>query len=81
MTEVDGELVGRGTSDIEGFMACVLEAAKYAAKIKDELKNPLYIATLYNEEIGCVGVRPLPLHLKSRGFKARGYIIGTFTEL
>lgn len=81
MTEVDGKLVGRGTSDMKGFLACVLETAKYVSSMKEDLKNPLHIAISYDEEIGCVGVRSLLSYLKERNFKASGCIIGEPTEM
>jgi len=81
LKSVDGKLVARGTSDMKGFLACMLEAAKHAAKHVEQLKRPIHLAVSYDEEIGCVGVRSLLAHLQSQGFKAGGCIIGEPTEM
>ena len=54
-------LVGRGTADMKGFIACVLAAVERLDSA--ELTAPLHIALSYDEEIGCVGVRGLLQHL------------------
>lgn len=53
----DGKLFGRGAADMKGFVACALRAACLAASRR--LATPLHLALSYDEEIGCVGVRPL----------------------
>lgn len=53
----DGKLFGRGAADMKGFVACALRAACLAALRR--LATPLHLALSYDEEIGCVGVRPL----------------------
>ncbi|OCJ66336.1 acetylornithine deacetylase (ArgE) [Agrobacterium tumefaciens] len=51
----DGEkLVGRGTSDMKGFLACALAALPAYAKMP--LKRPVHLAFSYDEEAGCKGV-------------------------
>ena len=57
LTERDGKLFGRGSTDMKGFVACAMEAM-VAAKSRP-LSRPLHIALSYDEEIGCVGVRGL----------------------
>ncbi|MCC0016495.1 MAG: acetylornithine deacetylase [Rhodobiaceae bacterium] len=54
LTEDDGLLYGRGTTDMKGFLACALAAAAQAAGTP--LKKPLKLAISYDEEIGCVGI-------------------------
>lgn len=75
LTEKDGKLFGRGTSDMKGFLACMLVAAKYASK-KTKLARPLHLAVSFDEEIGCVGIRSLLEHLQKTAFKASGCVIG-----
>lgn len=57
LTERDGRFFARGAADMKGFVACALRAA--AAASQKQLKRPLHLALSYDEEIGCVGVRPL----------------------
>lgn len=57
LTEVDGKLFGRGSCDMKGFLACVLEKAP--AFKQANLKTPVHLLFSYDEEISCVGVRPM----------------------
>ncbi|MBO1328770.1 acetylornithine deacetylase [Acetobacter suratthaniensis] len=80
MTERDGKLYGRGTSDMKGFLACMLTAAHHAAH-RTTLRAPLHLAFSHDEEIGCVGVHSMLRDLAAQGFKARGCVIGEPTSL
>lgn len=54
----EGErLFGRGTTDMKGYLACMLSAADRAAKA--DLKEPLKLLFSYDEEIGCVGMQEM----------------------
>jgi acetylornithine deacetylase len=75
----DGQLYGRGSSDMKGFIACAIAAAGRAA-LKN-LTRPLHIAVSHDEEIGCVGVRSMLATLASQGFSAAGCIVGEPTEM
>ena len=55
--EASDRLYGRGTSDMKGFLACVL--ASVPGFRKRRLKTSIHIAFSYDEEIGCLGVRPM----------------------
>lgn len=57
LTEKEGRLYGRGTCDMKGFLACVLAAVPYF--VERNLQIPLHLLFSYDEEIGCVGVRPM----------------------
>ncbi len=63
---VGEHLVGRGTADMKGFIACVLAAVETLDPTR--LSAPLHIALSYDEEIGCVGVRGLLQHLVDNRF-------------
>jgi acetylornithine deacetylase len=53
----DGRAYGRGTTDMKGFLAAVLAAL--ADLDAGRLRRPLHIALSSDEELGCLGVRPL----------------------
>ena len=57
LADLGDRVAGRGTADMKGFLACVLAAVpKFKAR---SLKVPIHLAFSYDEEIGCVGVRPM----------------------
>lgn len=74
MTEADGKLFGRGTTDMKGFVASALSIALEASK--KDLKTPLHIALSYDEEIGCVGVRSMIDMLSAAPFRPQFCIVG-----
>jgi acetylornithine deacetylase len=57
LTLRDGRYYGRGTTDMKGYLACVLAAVpEFKSR---NLSRPIHILFSYDEEIGCVGVRPM----------------------
>lgn len=54
LTDLDGKLTARGTSDMKGFLACVLAMVPQFKAAP--LQRPVHIAFSYDEEIGCRGV-------------------------
>ncbi|CAN0618135.1 acetylornithine deacetylase [Burkholderia multivorans] len=79
LTEKDGRLYGRGTADMKGFIASVLAAVPVF--LGRELKLPVHLAFSYDEEIGCVGVRPMLAELEKRPHKPILCLIGEPTGL
>jgi acetylornithine deacetylase len=79
LTERDGRLYGRGTADMKGFIASVLAAVP--GFIERELKLPVHLAFSYDEEVGCLGVRPMLADLEQRDHKPALCLIGEPTEL
>lgn len=75
----DNRLLGRGTADMKGFVACAIEALISA---KDRpLVRPLHVAFSYDEEIGCVGVQPMLAELAASGIRPEWVLIGEPTHM
>lgn len=79
MTESEGKLFGRGTTDMKGFVASALSMALKASE--KELKTPLHLAFSYDEEIGCVGVRSMIEMLSKAPFRPQFCIVGEPTSM
>lgn len=75
----DGKLFGRGTTDMKGFVACVL--AHVPAFLSRDLAVPIHIALSHDEEIGCVGVRSLIDRLGVDLAQPRMVIVGEPTNM
>ena len=72
-------VVGRGAADMKGFLACVLAAVPgFTAR---PLKTPIHLAFSYDEEIGCVGVRPMIAEFGSGLTRPRMVIVGEPTSM
>ncbi|GAB7537575.1 acetylornithine deacetylase [Burkholderia sp. 3C] len=81
LTERDGKLYGRGTADMKGFLASVLAAVPAFVARERELALPVHLAFSYDEEVGCLGVRPMLAELERRAVRPRLCLIGEPTEL
>ncbi|MEQ8266330.1 MAG: acetylornithine deacetylase [Parvibaculum sp.] len=57
VVEREGKLFGRGTSDMKSFIAIAL--AHVPAFLKHGPQIPVHFALSYDEEVGCLGVRPM----------------------
>lgn len=79
LTDIDGRLYGRGTSDMKGFLAVCLALLPEMAEAP--LTRPLHLAVSYDEEVGCLGVRPLIAHLRARGIAPLGCFVGEPTGM
>ncbi|MBB5403083.1 acetylornithine deacetylase [Paraburkholderia youngii] len=79
LTEKEGRLYGRGTADMKGYIASVLAAVPAFLRLK--LDVPVHLAFSYDEEVGCLGVRPMLAELEKRAHKPRMCLIGEPTEL
>ncbi|AKC69929.1 acetylornithine deacetylase [Pandoraea oxalativorans] len=79
LTEIDARLYGRGTADMKGFIASVLAAVPDF--VGRALQIPVHLAFSYDEEIGCLGVRPMLAELAKRAHKPVLCLIGEPTEL
>lgn len=79
LTERDGRLYGRGTSDMKGFIACCLAAAAGWSRL--ELRRPLHIALSYDEEVGCLGAPSLVEQILRNDARPAFAIIGEPTGM
>jgi acetylornithine deacetylase len=79
LTVRDERLYGRGTADMKGFIASVLAAVPQF--LAADLKIPVHLAFSYDEEVGCLGVRPMLAELEKRTHKPVLCLIGEPTEL
>ncbi|MDX2287988.1 MAG: acetylornithine deacetylase [Hyphomicrobiaceae bacterium] len=75
----DGRLYGRGTTDMKGFCACVLAAVPMFKE--RALTRPIHILLSYDEEIGCIGVRPMIARLGRDLPKPAMIIVGEPTSM
>ena len=79
LTERDGRYYGRGSTDMKGFLACVL--ASLDTFLQTPLRMPLHLAFSYDEEVGCLGVRSMVDYLQASAEKPALCIIGEPTGL
>ena len=54
LVERQGQLYGRGTADMKGFIACVLAVAEHLSG--RHLARPYQMVFSYDEEVGCIGL-------------------------
>ncbi len=79
MSAEGDRLYGRGTTDMKGFLACMLSLAGRAAK--SDLKAPLKFVLSYDEEIGCVGIAEMQDRLAPLLGSPNLCIVGEPTEM
>jgi acetylornithine deacetylase len=74
LTRKDGKLIGRGASDMKGFLGVVL--AKTPDFVRRQPRTPIHLAFTYDEEVGCLGVRTLLTELAKRPVRPRACVVG-----
>jgi acetylornithine deacetylase len=78
-TEKDDRLYARGSSDMKSFIAVAL--ALVPEFVAAKAKTPIHLGITYDEEVGCLGVRPLIAALAKRRVRPRLCIIGEPTMM
>ncbi len=79
LRQQDGKLIGRGATDMKGFLACAMASA-HSADVK-RLKKPLHLAFSYDEEVGCTGVGSMAEWVGRSGLAPSLAIIGEPSNL
>lgn len=79
LTEKGGRLYGRGTTDMKGYLACML--ATVARIDMSRLETPLHLAVSFDEEIGCKGVGYLIDEMARRDFQPETCVVGEPTSM
>jgi acetylornithine deacetylase len=79
LRDAGDRVYGRGSTDMKGFLACVLAAVPdYKSRA---LKTPIHLAFSYDEEVGCTGVRPMIAQFGHALTKPRMVIVGEPTNM
>ena len=74
-----GRHYARGACDMKGYLACMLAAVPDFKK--RNLKIPIHLAFSYDEEVGCLGVRPMIAEFGKTLPKPRLVIVGEPTNM
>jgi len=77
--KADGNLYGRGTCDMKGFIAVAL--SHVPALQRARLKVPVHLAFSYDEEIGCLGAPALVEKLVGNVPRPRAVVVGEPTMM
>ncbi len=79
LVERNGKLYGRGACDMKGFVATAL--AHVPDFLERKLKQPIHLALSYDEEVGCLGVRPMIAEIRAHHPLPRAVIVGEPTMM
>jgi acetylornithine deacetylase len=79
LIERDGRLYGRGACDMKGYLACVLAIVPELKARR--LTTPIHIAFSYDEEVGCIGVRPMVAEMGVSLPRPRLVLVGEPTSM
>jgi acetylornithine deacetylase len=79
MVERHGRYYGRGTTDMKGFVAVCLAMVPEIRGA--DLKMPIHLAISYDEEVGCIGVRPMLREISQATVKPLGCFVGEPTRM
>jgi acetylornithine deacetylase len=77
--QIEDKIMGRGTSDMKGFIAVVLALLPEFQKLSR--REPIHFAFSYDEEVGCLGAPLLIADFQEIGIKPSACIVGEPTEM
>lgn len=78
-TKRDNRIYGRGTCDMKGFLAIVLNLIPAFQTMPR--KHPVHFAFSYDEEVGCLGAPRMIEDFQKRGIQPAACIVGEPTEM
>ena len=79
VSRLGDRIYGRGTTDMKGFIACVLAMVPHA--VASKLAEPIHLVFSYDEEIGCIGIRGMLDVLEAGHARPRFCIVGEPTSM
>lgn len=79
LTREGDRVYGRGTTDMKGYLACMLTLADRAAGA--DLNEPLKLAFSYDEELGCLGIKQMIGQLDRCIGMPRACLVGEPTQM
>ena len=79
LSQKDGLIYGRGSTDMKGFISVVLAAVP--AMLSAKLHKPIHLCLSYDEEIGCLGVRSLLEYLSVQDNRPQACFVGEPTDM
>ena len=79
LSRAGNRLYGRGTTDMKGFVASMLNVADRASRTT--LREPLKLVLSYDEEVGCVGIARMMKDLAPRLSAPRMAVVGEPTGM
>ena len=79
LVERDGRLYARGSADMKGFLACMM--ASVPRFMAQPLRQPIHLLFSYDEEVGCLGVRPMIAEFGKTLQRPRIVIVGEPTSM
>lgn len=79
LARVGGRLYGRGTSDMKGYVACMLALAPRLQAAR--LRQPVHLAFSYDEEVGCHGVHGIVAHMQAHDIHPAAAFVGEPSDM